>query len=114
MSLASAIRSLPDDRASRSAVRSVVAFISEHPGEALPTRRIAAATGVEAVEVESVVGALKRGFVVDCGSDSGACRYQPTPVLSAEVDRFLHSSARSHDRFRSNVDRFRGGYGRGR
>jgi hypothetical protein len=112
MSLRRALEALPDDRETKSATRSVVAFFEEHPNEAVGCDRISRATGLARSRVESIVHALIDGYVIDCGgSRESACTFVPTPVLELEVRRYLRSSATPHSTLQRGTERFRSRYG---
>lgn len=113
MSLRGALANLPDDRATRSAARSVVSFIAHHVDEPLEQERIARVTGVSIVTVEQLIKALADGYVIDCGGPGTvSCIYHPSTVLGMEVDRYLRTSSVVDQSLRKSTDRFRSQYGR--
>lgn len=113
MSLRGALASLPDDRVTHCAARTVVTFIAHHAEEPLDVDRVARVTGVPSATVDELVRALADGYVVDCG---GPCAsqfvYHPDALLSLEMDRYLRTSSVVDRELRTNTDRFRSRFGR--
>ncbi|MBI5232113.1 MAG: hypothetical protein HY876_08115 [Coriobacteriales bacterium] len=114
MSLSTALHDLPDDRETRHAVRQVLSYLAVHPRERVDAERVASVTGLSFSTVHDVVAALARGLVVECFSGGRLCTYSPSIGVRTEVDRFLYSAERAHSRLQGSVERFRGGYARGR
>lgn len=114
MSLRSALEALPDDRATVTAARQVVAFLDAHPHELVRPSRIARATGLTSGQVDTVIAALQKGFVVDCGgSEEPECVFEPTPLLALEVQRYLRAAPAGGDpRLQLGAQRFRSRFGR--
>jgi len=114
VSLATALRELPNDRATRLAVVEVLTYLERHQATGVEASHIAAVAGLSVADVERVLAALSRGFVVDCGADEQGCAYAPAASVRTEVERFLYSSGREHERHRGSVERYRGRFTRGR
>ncbi len=110
MSLRRALAALPDDRSTRSAIRTVIAFLDAHKGQRFDTRNIVRGTGLDDRRVEQVMGALAAAFVIDCDGDpsSQPCAFTPDSVLSLEIRHYLRTSAGGDAGLQRGVDRFRG------
>lgn len=112
MSLRRALDVLPDDRATASAARQVVAFVSAHPEDELTASRVSRATGVSADRVSEIMGILEKSFVLDCaGSEEPAWVFSPTTLLTLEVQRYLRSSSVSGSTLQQSTERFRSRFG---
>jgi hypothetical protein len=112
MSLRRALEALPDDRATRLAAREIVAFFDSHPNQPVAPERLVRATGVPPQRVEVIIKAFTEAFVVDCGTSSEAgCVFEPSAVLSLEVQRFLRSTTSTDTQLQRSVERFRDRYG---
>jgi len=114
MSLAAALRELPNDRATRAAVVEILSYLEDHPARGIEASHMATVLGLSVGDVELVLAALGHGFVVDCGADEQRCTYAPAPSVRTEVERFLYTSGRARSRHQGSVERFRGRFPRGR
>lgn len=116
MSLRRALEALSDDRETVSAARQIVAFLDEHPDEALSLPRVCRATGVSAAKVREVLAVMEQAFVVDCvgGEPEPGYRLVSSPVLALEIRRFVRSMSAGDPRLQRGADRFRSRYGSGR
>lgn len=110
MSLRKALIALPDDRSTRSAVRSVIAYLESHQGQRFEVSSVVRGTGLDDRRVEQVMGALAAAFVIDCDGDpcSTSCEFAPDSVLALEIRHYLRTSAGSDASLQRGVDRFRG------
>jgi hypothetical protein len=109
VSLRTALSALPDDRATASTVREVIAYVSAHRRETLASERISRATGMGEERVEPVLTALCAAGVLHC---DGAARpvqvsFDPDHVLELEVTRYLRSAGNPDLRLQAGVGRFR-------
>jgi hypothetical protein len=104
---------LPDDRATVSAAREILAFFNAHAHEPISPDRLVRATGLPADRTEAVLGVLAGSFVLDCDGDPGLApsSYDPDTVLALEVRRFLRVHEATNTRLQSDIDRFRGRHG---
>lgn len=113
MGLRTTLALLPDDRATDSAVREVIAFFRAHAHEPVEASRVARATGLSSQRVDPVIGALVKGRVLDCDGDPlmEPSRFDPDTMLAMEVRRFLRDRDSASTRAHAGVDRFRGRQG---
>ena len=113
MSLRTTLTLLPDDRATDTAVREVIAFFRAHPHESVEPSRVARATGLSVDRVEPVLQALAKGRVIDCDGDplTEPSSFDPDTMLAMEVRRFLRVSDSASSRMHVGVNRYLGRQG---
>ena len=109
MSLRTALASLPDDRATASAVREVVAYFSAHRVSEIEADRVVRATGMAPERVEPVLAALCAASVLHCDGDFRlhGISFEPDSVLELEVARFLRVAGTPDSRLQASVGRYR-------
>jgi hypothetical protein len=109
LSLRTALASLPDDRATATAVREVVAYFSAHPKNEFAADRLVRVTGMAHDRVDPVLQALCSCGVLHCDGDPrlhDMC-FDPDRVLELEVGRFLRASGTPDARLQASVGRYR-------
>ena len=112
MSLRRALATLPDDRATASAIREVLTFFETHPDEFVDEARVVRATRVSSFQVDIILRALCEAVVLDCGgSDGHEYRYAPDALLALEMRRYLQSFSTLGTTLQRSTDRFRSRYG---
>jgi len=112
VSLRRALDVLPDDRATVSAARQILAFFESHPSELVDRDRLGRVTGLAPERVDAVMHVFEETFVVDCaGSMDAAWIYTPTTLLGLEVQRYLRSASGSGTKLQQGAERFRNRYG---
>lgn len=116
MSLRRALLSLPDDRASRAALRRIIGYLDLHRDEALDCHEIARRIELSDGSTETLLKTLAAARVIDFDVESGrrTCLFAPDSVLELEVARFLRSQSGVESQLQKGVGRFRDRYGTGR
>jgi hypothetical protein len=109
VSLRTALASLPDDRATASAVREVVSYAAAHRRQAFPAERIVKATGMTHDRIDPVLRALCDCGVLHCDGDPCLhdMRFDPDSVLELEIARFLRASGTPEARLQASVGKYR-------
>lgn len=112
VSLRRALDVLPDDRATTSAARQLLAFMESHSGESVSPERLMRATGLTREKVDVLMRIFVDAFVVDCaGSDEPAWVFTPAPLLTLEVQRYLRSASSTGSQLQRGTERFRSRFG---
>lgn len=111
MSLKSALKLMPDDRATRTTAEGVIGYLHAHRAIHVDARRVASATGLDLDRVELVLTSLAEGRVLDCVGEPPSYRFVDDRVLRIETDLFLRPSHSHTGSLQSNVERYRRLYG---
>ncbi|HSK47675.1 MAG TPA: hypothetical protein VLA05_06705 [Coriobacteriia bacterium] len=111
MSLRRALDVLPDDRATVSAARQILAFFESHPKEPVDRDRLGRVTGLAPERVDAVMHIFEEAFVIDCAGSMDSWIYTPTTLLGLEVQRYLRSASGSGAKLQQGAERFRNRYG---
>jgi hypothetical protein len=111
VSLKSALKMIPDDRATRTAVESVVRYLHAHRAFHVDADRIVSETRLDPAKVEMILNGLVKGGVLDSVGDPPSYRFVDDRVLRIETDLFLRPSHSHTEALQSNVERFRRLYG---
>jgi len=115
VSLRTSLALLPDDRATATAVREVLAFFRAHAHEPVSATRVSRATGLSPERVEPVLEAFAKGLVIDCDGDplNESSSFDPDTMLALEIRRYLRIGESVHSRANAGVIRYRGRQGLG-
>jgi len=109
VSLDRALRGLPGDRATESAVRDVLELLSAHASEWLSAGEVSHRLKRPDSSVSVILSCLASGYVLK--ADGERYRYLRDPVVDLDVQRFLRKSGAHNQLAQDNLARFRDRYG---
>ena len=107
MSLRSALRRLPADRGTETAVREVLTLFRMHAGEPFSVRGVVEAAHISSVQAEEILGVLKKNFVLDSDGDPPSYTYRTDRLLELEIEGYIRRAERHSGLLQSNVAKFR-------
>lgn len=96
----------PDEHTER-VLHDVLTLFSHHKREWLSEADVQLKTGHTALEIRSVLPALRDSYVLDYNSAEHSYRYDGDVVLTFEIDAFMRRVDYHQSHVRSNVARFR-------
>jgi hypothetical protein len=109
MGLDRALRDLPGDRATETAVRDVLQLMVAHTGRPFTPREMADRLGRPEDSIKVILSTLAKGLVLE--ADGEAYAYERDSILELDVQRFLQRSGVHSQLAQDNLARFRDRYG---
>lgn len=109
MGLDRALRDLPGDRATETAVRDVLQVMTKNAGHRFTPHELAHRLGRQDDPVQVILSTLAKGFVLE--AEGGAYAYERDPILEMDVQHFLERAGAHKQLVEDNLAKFRGRYG---
>ena len=107
MGLRSELEPFLSDGQKRHIVRTLLQVLTDEPGKPCRPADIAARTGIDGTEFESVLKALERAEIVTPSDTGDGFVYVSTPLRDLEIDRFLRSLDVQSTRLMKSAQQFR-------